>query len=269
MIRRVSELLQYRELVRNLVIRDLKVRYKNSVLGVLWSLLNPLLMTVVFTVVFTLMIPSGDQPYYPVFFMCGYLPWSFFQASVMGATGSIVSNANLIKKVYFPREILPLSEALANLVNFLVALIVLFGLIFAFRIDVTAALLMLPLVILAELMFIVGMSLLLSTANVFYRDTEHIMTVVMQAWFFMTPIFYPITILPENAQLLGMTVNVQLWVRRLNPMASLVASYRDVLLRGEWTGLDFFLRTFVTCFAVLIVGYLVFCRFSPLFGEEA
>jgi ABC-type polysaccharide/polyol phosphate export permease len=95
------------------------------------------------------------------------------------------------------------------------------------------------------------------------------MTVVMQAWFFLTPIFYPITILPENAQVLGMTVNVQLWVRRLNPMASLVASYRDVLLRGEWTGLDFFLRTFVTCLIVLIVGYLVFCRFSPLFGEEA
>ena len=91
MIRRISELLQYRELLGNLVIRDLKVRYKNSVLGVLWSLLNPLLMTVVFTLVFTLMIPSGDQPYYPVFFMCGYLPWSFFQASVMGATGSIAN----------------------------------------------------------------------------------------------------------------------------------------------------------------------------------
>ena len=269
MVGRISELYGYRELLRNLVIRDLKVRYKNSVFGVLWSLLNPLLMTLVFTVVFTLMIPSRGQPNYPVFFMCGFLPWAFFATSVTGATGSIVNNANLIKKVYFPREVLPLSDVLSNLVHFLVALIVLFGMIFVSQIHLTSAVLMLPLIILAEVMFVTGMGLLLSTANVFYRDTEHILVIFMQAWFFLTPIFYPITILPESAQVLGLTINVQLWLRRLNPMASLVASYRDVLYRGVPTGLDFFLRTFATCLVVLIVGYLVFCRFSRLFGEEA
>jgi ABC-type polysaccharide/polyol phosphate export permease len=268
MIHRISELYQYRDLIKNLVIRDLKVRYKNSVLGVLWSLLNPLLMTLVFTIVFTLMIQS-DIENFPVFFMCGFLPWSFLSTSLMGATGSIVNNASLIKKVFFPREILPIAEVLSNLINFLIALLVLFAMLLAFRVKLTPAVLTLPFIILTQFMFTIGLSFLLSTANVFYRDTQHILEVVMQAWFFLTPIFYPIDMMPEQKILLGMTIDVRLWARRLNPMASLVASYRDALYRGEVTGTDFFLRTFVTCALVLVVGYLVFCRFSPVFGEEA
>jgi lipopolysaccharide transport system permease protein len=267
MIHRVADLYGYRELIRNLVIRDLKVRYKNSVLGILWSLLNPLMMTVVFTVVFTLMVPS-DIEKFPVFFMCGFLPWTFFSASVMGATGSIVSNANLIKKVYFPREILPLCDVLSNLVNFLLSLVVLFAMLAVFRVRITPAVLMLPLIILVQVMFVSGMAFLLSAANVFYRDTQHILEIVIQAWFFLTPVFYPITILPKSKEILGLTIDVQLWARRLNPMASLVASYRDVLYRGVPTGLDFLLRTALQCLAILVIGYLVFCRLSSVFGEE-
>jgi lipopolysaccharide transport system permease protein len=267
MVGRIVEVYQYRELIRNLVIRDLKVRYKNSVLGVLWSLLNPLLMTLVFTVVFTLMLRSGIEDY-PVFFMCGYLPWSFLAVSLTGGTNSIVGNAHLIKKVYVPREVLPLSQVLSNLVNFLLALIVLFGMILVFQIQLTPAVFLLPVIILAQVLFTLGVSFFLATANVFYRDTEHILQVLMQAWFFLTPVFYPITILPESSQILGMTVNIQLWARRLNPMASLVASYRDILYRGSPTGLDFLFRTIVTCVAVFVIGYLVFCRFSRVFGEE-
>jgi ABC-type polysaccharide/polyol phosphate export permease len=269
MIRRVSELYHYRELIKNLVVRDLKVRYKNSALGVLWSLLNPLLMTLVFTFVFTLMLPQYEIPNYPVFFMCGFLPWSYLAASLAGATGSIVDNAHLIKKVYFPREILPLADVLSNLVNLLLALPVLFGLLLVFRVNFTPALFMLPVIIFAQTLFVLGLALLLSTANVFYRDTQHILEIVLQAWFFLTPIFYPIKILPDSQVILGMTVNIQLWARRLNPMASLVASYREAMYWGVPTGLDFLLRTLVTCLLVLVVGYLVFCRFSPVFGEEA
>ena len=135
--------------------------------------------------------------------MCGFLPWTFFSSSVAGATGSIVGNANLIKKVYFPREILPLSDVLSNLVNFLVALIVLFAMLIVFQIGLTPAVLMLPLIILIQVVFVLGMAFFLSTANVFYRDTEHILGIVLQAWFFLTPIFYPITILPERPTYLG------------------------------------------------------------------
>ena len=157
----------------------------------------------------------------------------------------------------------------AYLVNFLLSLVVLFGLMFVFGVRLSPAIVMLPLIILAEMMFIAGLSFLLATANVFYRDTQHILEILMQAWFFLTPIFYQISILPEAAPLLGTTVNVQLWSRRLNPMASLIASYRDVLYRGAPTGVDFFLRTLLTCFLVLVIGYLVFCRYSRVFGEEA
>jgi lipopolysaccharide transport system permease protein len=147
--------------------------------------------------------------------------------------------------------------------------VVLFAMLLAFRIRLTPALFMLPLFILAQTMFTAGMAFLLSAANVFYRDTQHILEIVMQAWFFLTPIFYPINMLPNNKAILGLTIDIQLWARRLNPMASLVASYRDVLYRGVPTGLDFFLRTLVTCLLILVVGYLVFCRLSPVFGEEA
>jgi ABC-type polysaccharide/polyol phosphate export permease len=118
-------------------------------------------------------------------------------------------------------------------------------------------------------MFTMGLALILATANVFYRDTQHIVEILMQAWFFLTPIFYPITILPPSSTILGVTVDVQLWLRRLNPMASLVASYQEVLYWGVPTGLDFFLRTVVTCFLVLLFGYWIFHRFSSAFGEEA
>lgn len=267
MIKRIVELYHYRELIRNLVIRDLKVRYKNSVLGILWSLLNPLLMTIVFTVVFTLLL-RNNTPNYPVFFMCGYLPWSFLSDSVVGGTNSIVGNAHLIKKVYFPREVLPLADVLSGLVNFLLALVVLFGAILVFHVGLTASVLLLPVVIVAQVLFTLGLVFFLSTANVFYRDTQHIMQVVMQAWFFLTPIFYPIDIIPESATVLGMTLNLQMWVRRLNPMASLIAAYRDILLKGAVPGLDFLFRTVITCLAVFVVGYLIFCRYSKVFGEE-
>jgi lipopolysaccharide transport system permease protein len=268
MFGRFAQLFRHRELIQTLVSRDLKVRYKNSVLGVLWSLLNPILMTLVFTVVFSFML-KGGVPKYPVFFMSGYLPWSFLSAALLGATYSIVGNAHLIKKVYFPREVLPVAEVLANLVNFLIGLVVLFGLILIFKVKLTPAVLMLPLIILAETLFVLGLAFFLATANVFYRDTQHILQVVMQAWFFLTPIFYPINVLPESAKILGLTVNIQLWLRRLNPMASLVASYQDVLYWGSPTGLDFFLRTFLTCLVMFVFGYWIFCRFSHVFGEEA
>ncbi|NIV28809.1 MAG: ABC transporter permease [Anaerolineae bacterium] len=200
--------------------------------------------------------------------MCAYLPWSFLSESVMGGTNSIVGNAHLIKKVYFPREALPLSEVLSGLVNFLLALIVLFGMIFIFQVRLTGSVLVLPVVIVAQVLFTLGLVFFLSTANVFYRDTQHIMQVVMQAWFFLTPIFYPIDIIPESATILGISINLQLWVRRLNPMASLVASYRDILFKGEVPGLDFLLRTVVTCIVVFVIGYLIFCRYSQVFGEE-
>ena len=259
----------YRELTRNLVVRDVKVRYKNSVLGVLWSLLNPLLMTLVFTVVFTVMTPTGsDIAYFPVFVLCGLLPWNFFSASVIGSTNSIVNNANLVNKVYFPREILPLSTVLAELVNFCLALVILFGMIFVFGISLTPWVLLLPLVIIVQVIFTIGIGFILATLNVFYRDTQQIMSVLMLAWFFVTPIFYSVSILPHNYQLAGITIDVWRWAHILNPMTSLIATYRVILYDGAPPAYDFLLRTTVTALAFLLLGIYVFRRYGWRFAEE-
>lgn len=259
----------YRELVRNLVIRDVKVRYKNSVLGVLWSLLNPLLMTVVFTLVFTVMTPAGSHiDSFPVFILCGLLPWNLFSNSVIGTTNSIVENASLVNKVYFPREILPVANVLAELVNFCLALVILFGMIFVFGIRLTPWALLLPLVILIQVIFTVGIGLILATLNVFYRDTQHIMTVIMLAWFFVTPVFYQVSILPRSYRLWGMTIDVWRWAHILNPMTSLIANYRVILYNGAPPAYDFLLRTAATALAFFLLGAYIFRRYSWRFAEE-
>src|SRR5512135_3372987 len=171
----LAELWQYRELLYNLTVRDLKVRYKNSVLGVAWSLLNPILMMLVFTVVYTVMLGENNQHAYAAFILCGLLPWNFFSGSIMGGVGSVVNNGYLIKKVYFPRAVLPTSIMLSNLVNFLVALPVYFVLAWLLGVRFTPYVLLLPVVMLVEMIFILGMSLLLSALNVFYRDVQQIM----------------------------------------------------------------------------------------------
>jgi ABC-type polysaccharide/polyol phosphate export permease len=272
MLAHLAELLRFKDLIRNLVVRDLKVRYKNSVLGILWSWLNPLFMMVVYTIVFTVMQPNGNSGVgarqFPAFILCALLPWNFFSSVVTQSVNVIVENANLVKKVYFPREILPLSVVLSNLVNFGISLTVLFPMLLLCKVQITPWLLFLPVIVFLELCFVTGVALSISTLNVFYRDTKVIMEVAVMAWFFVTPVFYPIAILPRSWEFLGLTINIHRWTRILNPMASLVSAYRDVLFYGRRVGLDFLARTAVTAVAVLIVGYLIFYRYSKVFGEE-
>jgi lipopolysaccharide transport system permease protein len=266
--RRIQELWSYRELTLNLVIRELKARYKNSVLGFLWSLLNPLGMMLVFTLVFTVMVPNAQLEKYPIFFLCGFLPWQYFVTGITGGMHSLINNSNLVKKVYFPREVLPIASVLANLVNFMLALLVLFGALLVTHTRISPYIWLLPVVILIQTCFVLGMAFVLSTLNVFYRDTEMIMDVVLQAWFFLTPIFYPIETLPRSFEVAGITLNLHRMMYILNPMASLIAAYRDLLYWGYRTNMDFFFRTAVTSLAILVFGYWFFLRHSHRFGEE-
>jgi ABC-type polysaccharide/polyol phosphate export permease len=268
LVERLSELWRYRELIYNLVIRDLKARYKNSILGIAWSWLNPLMMMVVYTVVFNVLAGRSGIPDYPVFLLSALLPWNLFANSVAEATNSVVQSAPLIKKVYFPREVLPISVVLGNAVHFVISLPVFFGLALAMGRPISGWVLLLPVTLLVQIAFTLGVGLITATLNVFYRDTYLIMNVLLTAWFFLTPIFYPITTVPEQYVLWGIVFNPRVWLRRLNPMASIIASYQDLLYWGAPTGWDFFLRTAVTSVVVLIVGYLVFLRYSPRFGEE-
>jgi lipopolysaccharide transport system permease protein len=249
-------------------VRELKARYKNSALGFVWSLLNPLAMMVVFTVVFTVLLPNNSIKHYPIFLLCGLLPWQFFSAGVMSSLHSIVGSSNLVKKVNFPAEVLPTGTVLANLVNFLLALVVLAAVLFAFRMPLSPYVWMLPIVIIIQTCFVLGIGLILATVNVFYRDTIMIMDVVMLAWFFLTPVFYSIEALPKSYQIGNVTLNVHRIMYTLNPMASLIAAYRDLLYWGYRTNVDFFMRTAATSVAVLIFGYWFFTRYSKRFAEE-
>ncbi len=264
---RLRELWSFRELVLNLVVRDLKVRYKNSALGVIWSLLNPLLMMLVFTAVFTIMRGRAIDRF-PVFVLVGLLPWQFFANSVSGATGSIVGNANLINKVYFPKEILVISGVLSNLVNFLIALLVLFPMLYLFHIPLTLWAILLPLMILIQFIFTLGVSFVVATANVFYRDVQMIMEVVLLAGFFLTPVFYSLDILPHSYMLFGVNLDVWRLTYYLNPMASIIANYRVILFDGVSPAFDFLSRTFVTSLFFLVVGLVIFYRFHFRFSEE-
>jgi ABC-type polysaccharide/polyol phosphate export permease len=272
LVAHARELWTYRDLLYYLVVRDIKVRYKNSVLGILWSLLNPLLIMLVFTFVFKVLAGRSTLQAYPAFVLIGILSWNLFSSSVVKATHSVVGNGHLIKKVYFPRSVLPISVVLSNLVNYLLALPVFFLLAAILGRAPTAWVILLPVVIVVQLFFTLGISFFLATANVFYRDTGIVMEVVLLAWFFLTPIFYPISEVGQGGWHIGSLIltsyDVQRWMRILNPMASIIASYRDILYWGVMPGLDFFLRTAATATIFLAIGGLIFLRFSPVFGEE-
>lgn len=270
---RFSELLHYRYLLRNLVSRDLKARYKNSVFGILWSLLNPLAMMLVFTLLFTFM-GNSETRQYAIFVLVGLIPWNFFSGSMMSGTTAVTSNSSLIKKVYFPRALLPSSALLSNLVNFGIAFIVLVIFLYAFGIGLTIHALWVPAILLTQLIFTLGLVLLLGALNVFYRDVLMILEVVMLAWFFLTPIFYSLEVFGETATLFGITFNPAQVMRWINPMASIVDGYRTVLW-GTYGSEGpvamnpaFLLRTFVTSVVILVAGYLVFSRLEHKFGEK-
>lgn len=253
----LQELYEYRELIRNLVSRDLKVRYRNSFLGFLWCLLNPLLMMLVFTLVFTVLMPN-NIPNFPLFVLVGLLAWNFHTTALNGSVASIVSNAPLVMKVYFPREVLPISIVLSNGVNFLLALIALFGMIAVFNVHLGLGLLLLPFVFITQVIFSLGIAFFLSALTVFYRDVEIIVETVVLAWFFLTPIFY---------RMEDLFPTVSRWMYILNPMASIISAYRDILYLGGMPAMSFLIRTFVTSVILLVVGYIFFRRQAKRFGE--
>lgn len=256
------ELWAYRDLLLNLVKRDLAVRYKRSALGFAWSFLNPLLMMLVFAIVFQVVRPLSVRSY-PLFVLAGLLPWNFLAGSLSGAVRSITGNAQLIDKVYFPREILPLAVVLANLVNFLLSLAVFIPLALLMGARFGPWTLALPLVIGVQLLLVAGLGLLLAALNVFYRDTELVLDVGLTAWFFLTPIFYELELLPN--QVLG--VDVWRFVYTLNPMATLVTDYRYILLY-QYPVIRHTLVPAVLGVVFLLVGWYLFRRAAPAFSEE-
>ncbi|MFN2189957.1 MAG: ABC transporter permease [Candidatus Promineifilaceae bacterium] len=265
--------LRYQYLLSNLVRRDLKVRYRNSILGVLWSLLNPILMMLVFSLVFAELIPREDIRQYAVFFLVGLLPWQFFTGSMIGGATSITNSTQLIKKVYFPRLLLPTASTISHLVNFLIAFIVLIALLFISGLGLTIYSLWVIPILITQIIFILGLVYLFSSLNVFFRDVIMILNVALLAMFFLTPIIYPLDWLGEARTVFGITFSPAVVMRWLNPMASIIDGYRTVLWGTMSSGpapMDpiYLLRTFITSVLIFGFGLTVFNRTHHLFGEK-
>jgi ABC-type polysaccharide/polyol phosphate export permease len=269
---RWHELRQYDYLLYNLVARDIKVRYKNSLLGIGWSMLNPLLLMLVFTVVFGV-FADGSLRQYPVFILVGIMPWNFFSGSVVAGANSLLTSSSLLKKVFFPREILPAATVFANLVNFLVGFVVLVVFLYAFGIGLTRHALWVPVILVTQVIFTLGLVFFLSAAHVFYRDVGMILDVGMLAWFFLTPIFYTLEMF-GMVTVAGISFDAARVMRWINPMASIIDGYRTVLWGTVSSngpvgmGLDFVTRTLLTALATFAFGYWFFRRSEHLFGEK-
>ncbi len=255
--RGVEEFLAYWELTTNLVARDLKTKYRGTVLGVFWSLLNPLLLMLVYTVLFS-KIARLPIPRYPVFLLAGLVPWNAFAQSLTNATTSVVDNAGIVRKVYFPLEILPISAVLSASVNFLISLVLLAVLAIVFGVPLGLSLLLLPVLLALQIAFTIGLGSLLAAGDVFFRDVQYFLGVLVLVWFFGTPVVYSLDLVPAGLRPLF----------EANPMAWLVTSYQSLWYYGrtpEWTSLGAFT---VVALVTLAVGLLGYGRLKRRFAEE-
>lgn len=258
----LQTLYRYRQLITTLTARDLKARYRGSLLGFFWSLANPLLLLTVYTVVFTFFFPSNVVRPYPLFLFSGILPWTFFSAAILEATNSITSNSGLIKKVMFPSEALPLVVVGSHLVHFALAMpILLLATIgFALHGDITIrwTILLVPFLMVLQTLFVAGIAMAVASASVLFRDLRDILTNLMQLGFFVTPILYLIDRIesrPFRALL------------RLNPMTPFVVSYQDVLFFGHLPGLADTLLMIAYAFVSVATGMTVFDRLRDTLAE--
>jgi ABC-type polysaccharide/polyol phosphate export permease len=262
LLRNLSQLVRYRGLIYSLVARELKARYRGSVLGFLWSFINPLLLILIYSFIFTTIMPNREPSLHPfaLFMLCGILPWTWFSASLTEASGSLIAGGNLIKKVLFPAEVLPIVSVLANMVHFFLALpIVALVLIWYQRWPDAPGLIWLPLVVLVQLVFTSGIALVLAALTVHFRDIRDILSNVLMLWFFSTPIiyaWYQKEVLPYR------------WLFDLNPFTHLAVSYQEILFfYGPYDHWRWLLALGVASIGIFLAGYWLFDRLRDSFAE--
>lgn len=238
---------QYRHLLYELVVRDLKVKYRRSFLGYVWSLLNPLMMMAIMSMVFSYMF-RFDIPNYPLYLICGQTLWAFFSESTNTAMTSVIANGPLIRKVYIPKYIFPLSRVLSSFVTMTFSMIAILIVMLVTRVPLTWKMLLLPIPLALLLAFCVGVGMMLSALTVYFRDMLHLYSVVIMAWMYMTPIFYPISALPEDLA----------FFLRFNPMYHYLTFFREVVLYGTIPSAMLWIGCFGFSLLALLVGHGVF-----------
>lgn len=258
MMETINNLYNYRQLLKSNVKKDIRGKYKGSFLGILWSFVNPLLLTLVYAIVFPFLLKS-TEPNYVTFIVIGMLPWNYFITVINQSSGCILYNGGIIKKVYFPREILPISVNVSGLINFLISCIIIFIFLIFSGIGFSWYILFLPLIILTQFVFQQGIALMLSAINVYVRDSEYIVGFFMNLLFYATPILYTSTLF-EGSSLK--------YLIKLNPMATIVECYRDVLFYQSMPHIKSLIVVLLASIVLLFIGLRIFKKLERGFAEE-
>ncbi len=252
-----KNLYNYRELLKTSVKKEIRGKYKNSFLGVLWSFLNPLLQIAVYAIVFPLIL-RNTQENYVIFLCCGLIPWTFFSNAITRSAFTMVENGNILKKVYFPREILPISVVTSEGVNFLISTIIILVFVLFSGLGITKYILFYPLIFIAQYLLLIAISLIVSSICVYIRDLQHFIGVFLQLLFYATPIVYASDSIPENFK----------WILNLNPMTYIINGYRDIFYNQTMPDIKAILILICVFIVAIVIGYLIFNKLQKGFAEQ-
>jgi ABC-type polysaccharide/polyol phosphate export permease len=261
----IAAVVQQRELFASMLRREVRARYKGSVLGILWSLVTPLVMMGAYTLVFSLIFTAVPFDHYPAFLLTGLSVWVFFAGGLEAGTASLVASANLVKKVAFERSIVPLASTMSHLVTFGAMVAVLVPVNLILQPETRTTMILLPALIACLVVMTAGLALALSALNVYFRDVQHILGALLLPWFFLTPIFYSLDQLPENVSGNELAIDV---LRYGNPLTPLVESVHDVAFFGQWPSAGQLVYVGVATAVCAAVGLLVFRRLEPEMAVE-
>lgn len=253
----LKELFAYREMIYMLVRREIRGRYKGSVLGFFWTFLNPLLQFVVYAFVFSVLVRMGIDKFY-VYLFVAFIPWFFTATAIPQSATCIQAHSNMVQKIYFPRLVLPLSTVVTAFVNMLLSEIVVFAVLLLSGFRLTIHIAALPIVMVIQFVFVLGIALIVSALTVYFRDLAHIIDILVMAWFYATPIVYPPEMVPEKLEFL----------LYCNPMTGLVESYRNILYYNEWPQFSTMMLALAVGVVTVVIGVCVFQRLQKGFAEE-
>lgn len=252
-----KRLYQYRELLKTSIKKDVGGKYKNSFLGVIWSFINPLLQICVYAIVFPL-IMRNKMENYTVFMVCGLIPWTFFSTVINRSSFVMIENGNILKKVYFPREILPISIVTSEAITFMISTLIIIGFVVATGVGISAYILFYPLLLLAQYVLLIGISFIVSSITVYFRDLQHFIGVFLQLLFYGTPIVYSLETIPEQFR----------WILKLNPMTYIIEGYRDIFYYKQMPNLQEIFGIIGIGLVVVVIGYMIFNKLQKRFAEE-
>lgn len=257
MLNKIKELYMYRQFLKTSVKKEFRGKYKKSFLGVLWSFINPLLQLLVYALVFPFILRIQEENYI-MFLFTALVPWNFFSATLSQSTSVIISNGGILKKVYFPREILPISIVISGAINFLISCIIIFIALLISGIGITQYVLFLPLILVVQCLIILAICFILSAFTVYIRDLEYFINVLLQLWMYITPVLYSITMIPEKFAK----------IFYLNPMVQITNAYRNIFYYQQMPDMRALGIWFALGIVGVLIGYAIFKKFEKRFAEE-